>query len=228
MALISCSVFKDKIMDGTKWHTIRPRKNPPKVGESLYIWWKSRTTDREFLGISPCTQVDSISINPVTHLVFINNEKISNDDIEQLSANDGFNSIFDFWDFFKKPTTGFLIYWNPNYINRSQLRPEVVQHAQLDSDAIDKNHKIYSPSNGTEGMDFASHWCEMCDRDKDKNNGCRVLMLALCGSTPHWIQHEGQGICTSFVPFKVRSKSAVEETAKRSLERKGQLNLLKT
>ena len=94
------------------------------------------------------------------------------------------------------------------------------------TDVVDPSHEGYRPSNGSEGMGFIDYWCEDCDRDKDKTKGCRILMTALIGSTPHWIKHGGQGICTSFVLLKKVSKSTIEQTAQRSLERKGQLNLL--
>lgn len=224
MGLISCSVFKEKILDGSKPHTIRARKIPPEIGENLYLWWKPRTKEKEFLGVTVCTQVDSIVINPEWNAVLINEDPLSNPAIATLAKNDGFDSLNDFWDFFNKETIGYLIHWNPKFINRSQLRPEVVKHAQLSSDSVGPDCKNYNPSNGTEGMDFLSYWCEECDRDK--NTDCEVLLQASFDRTPHWIQHEGQGICTAFVPLGKRSKSTIEQARVRSRERKGQINLL--
>lgn len=226
MGIIGFSLFKDKILEGTKSHTIRDRKNPPIVGEMLYLWWKSRTADKEFLGVTVCTQVDLIQVNPVKPFIQINNRKLDRYEVAALIKADGFDEVSEFWRFFDKPLQGYLIHWNLSYINRSRLRPEVVEHSQSSSDIVHKLPKMYSPSNGTEGMDFCSHWCEMCDRDKDKSKVCHVLMKALVGKTPHWIEHEGQGVCTSFVPLKTQSKGAIEQRQQRSLERKGQLNLL--
>ena len=51
MPVISFSVFKDKIKSGEKCQTIRAkRKYPIKAGDPLYLWWKQRTPEREFLG----------------------------------------------------------------------------------------------------------------------------------------------------------------------------------
>jgi hypothetical protein len=226
MGIISFSVFKDKILEGTKPHTIRARKIPPQINETLYLWWKPRTGEKDFLGVTVCTRIDLITIDFVAKKVLINGESIHDWEIEELAKSDGFDSVDDFWNFFIEPLVGYLIHWNPKFINRSRLRPEVVEHSQSSSDIVHKLPKMYSPSNGTEGMDFCSHWCEMCDRDKNKSKGCHVLMKALVGKTPHWIEHERQGVCTSFVPLKTSSKPTIEQSRKRSLERKGQLNLL--
>ena len=225
MALVSFSVFKNKIADGSKPHTIRGRKNPPSVGENLYLWWKPRTKEKDFLGVTRCTQVDAISIDSLDKKVFIQNRPSVNAEIELLAKNDGFVNTTDFWSFFTDSLKGYLIHWDPTFINRSILRPEVVEHGQFSTDIVEKDPKGYSPSNGTEGMDFCSHWCEQCDRDKDKNKGCYVLMQALADKTSHWIVHEGQGVCTSFVPLKEVSKSTIESAQRRSLEKKGQLTL---
>jgi hypothetical protein len=51
MPLLSFSVLKEKLLDGSKTQTIRvPRKKPLRVGDKLYIWWKSRTKQKEKLG----------------------------------------------------------------------------------------------------------------------------------------------------------------------------------
>ena len=225
MTLVSFSVFKNKILDGSKPHTIRDRKSPPYVGESLYLWWKPRTKEKDFLGVTVCTQLDAISINFPNKTVFIEGHQLVDSEIEALAKSDGFEHAIDFWGFFTESMTGYLIHWNPTFINRSNLRPEVVEHGQFITDTIQENPRLYRPSNGTEGMDFHSHWCEQCERDKDKSKGCYVLMQALIDKTPHWIVHESQGVCTSFVPLKEASKSSIESAQKRSQEKKGQLTL---
>ena len=210
MPLVSFSVFKDKILAGSKAHTIRDRKSPPCVGENLYLWWKPRTKEKDFLGVTVCTQVDVISIDSRNKTVLIEGYQLVNAEIEALAKSDGFDNAIDFWGFFSESLTGYLIHWNPTFINRSNLRPEVVEHGQFVTDTIRENPKAYRPSNGTEGMDFHSHWCEECDRDKNNYGGCYVLLKALIDKTPHWIMHEGQGLCTSFVPLKEVSKSTIE------------------
>jgi hypothetical protein len=58
MPLLSFSVKYAELNDGSKTQTIRfPRKKRDiKVGDKLYIWWKSRTKEREKLGEGICTK----------------------------------------------------------------------------------------------------------------------------------------------------------------------------
>ena len=59
MPLLSFSVKYAELNDGSKTQTIRlPRKkNQIKPGDKLYIWWKSRTKEREKLGEGICKSV---------------------------------------------------------------------------------------------------------------------------------------------------------------------------
>jgi hypothetical protein len=67
MPLLSFSVLKDKLLDGSKTQTIRvPRKHPLKVGDKLYIYWKCRTKETEKLGEGIITGIDSKPIFEVT------------------------------------------------------------------------------------------------------------------------------------------------------------------
>jgi hypothetical protein len=51
MPLLSFSKLYHKLVNGTKLQTIRkPRKNPIKVGDPLYIYWKLRTEETLYLG----------------------------------------------------------------------------------------------------------------------------------------------------------------------------------
>lgn len=226
MALISCSVFRPKVLDGSKFHTIRDRKNPPKVGEYLFLWWKSRTPERAFLGVTICTQVDTITIDRDGQKVTINEKLLDKNAIEVFAKDDGFESIDDFWKFFDKPISASLIHWNPAFINRSRLRPEVMAHAQISSDIVEENPRQYNPSSGTSGMEFISRWCKNCDRDKNKTKVCPVLHQALNDKTPHWIKTEGKEICTSFIPMKVSTSSTAAAATHKLLQKRGQLNLL--
>jgi hypothetical protein len=63
MPIISFSVFKDKILDGSKTQTIRKeRKYPIKNGDHLYLWWKSRTPQREKLFETTCVSTFKIKL----------------------------------------------------------------------------------------------------------------------------------------------------------------------
>ncbi len=60
MPLLSFSVLKEKLLDGTKTQTIRmPRKIPLKVGDKLYIYWKCRTKETAKLGEGVITHIVS-------------------------------------------------------------------------------------------------------------------------------------------------------------------------
>ena len=116
MPLISFSVFKEKVQNGTKRQTIRElRKYPIKIDDRLYLWWKSRTPQREKLGESNCTEVFSIQIHSQYWLgkqrpllfKFVSTENltwvtIQSDEVLEIAKRDGFNGEDDFLAFFSK------------------------------------------------------------------------------------------------------------------------------
>ena len=56
---ISFSIFRDRLLDGTKCQTIRkPRKRPLKMGDKLYVFWKLRTKECERLGTTRVINVE--------------------------------------------------------------------------------------------------------------------------------------------------------------------------
>lgn len=70
MPLLGFTVFKDKILDGSKTQTIRkPRKNPIKVGDNLYLYWHPRQKDCEKLGEAICTEVFTVRIKPNPRMI---------------------------------------------------------------------------------------------------------------------------------------------------------------
>lgn len=61
--LLGFTVFKEKILDGTKTQTIRKiRKNPIKVGDKLFLYWHPRQKDCEKLGEGICIETFPILI----------------------------------------------------------------------------------------------------------------------------------------------------------------------
>lgn len=81
MPALSFSTFYDKLISGEKQQTIRrPRKRPLKVGDKLYIYWKQRTPNREFLGIAEVTNIRRVLLGEVT---------------EREAVLDGFSSVKD-------------------------------------------------------------------------------------------------------------------------------------
>jgi len=59
MPLLGFSVFKNKLLSGEKTQTIRrPRKQPIKVDDTLYIYWKLRTKNCQKLGEGIVTKAE--------------------------------------------------------------------------------------------------------------------------------------------------------------------------
>lgn len=63
MPLLGFTVFKEKILDGSKTQTIRKfRKYPIKKGDKLCLYWHLRQKDCEKLGDTTCIEVFPILI----------------------------------------------------------------------------------------------------------------------------------------------------------------------
>ena len=231
MTLISCSVFKESILGGSKAHTIRDRKNPPSIGENIYLWWKSRTVEREFLAVTVCTQVDKIEVNPVRSTVILDGRNLSKIAIGKLAKADGFSKTTEFWAYFAKPFSGFLIHWEPGYVTGQLLRPEVLDFAEMAESAY-REYKAqdsiaqFEPSNSGIGLDFISDWCRNCQRDKwngATGKSCPVLMQALAtNKTPQWIRFQGTAMCRSYEP---KQSPMLNRDGHGKLEAAGQLRL---
>lgn len=64
MPLLGFTVFKDKILDGSKTQTIRKlRKYPIKENDRLFLYWHPRQKDCEKLGESICMETYRISLS---------------------------------------------------------------------------------------------------------------------------------------------------------------------
>lgn len=94
MALIGFTVFKEKILDGSKRQTIRvPRKRPIKWGESLYLYWHLRRKDCQLLRIAHCNAVFNMRWADMKNNL-------------ELALKDGFKGLDDFRAWFAR--------YNPN------------------------------------------------------------------------------------------------------------------
>lgn len=63
MPMLGFTVFKDKILDGSKTQTIRKfRKTPIKANDKLFLYWHPRQKDCEKLGEAICSEVFTIRI----------------------------------------------------------------------------------------------------------------------------------------------------------------------
>jgi hypothetical protein len=119
MAGISFSVFRDKILDGSKRQTIRGiRKNPIKEGETLYMWWKQRSPQREKLGETKCVKIREICIMtdgydfPDDQYSLVDHPSL----LDNFAIADGFDNWQQLIEFFENahglPFEGVLIEWD--------------------------------------------------------------------------------------------------------------------
>lgn len=222
--LISCSLFEDAILCGDKCHTIRMRKKPPKIGETLFLWWMPRTSQRRLLGISTCTRVDQITLNPDKKSCLINGIPLDTRKIKALALADGFSSSQAFWIYFSKreerPLQGFLIHWEPDYITGKRIRPQVQYQGQFYSDIVKTQTPLFL-TKSDDGIEFERQWCDNCNR---KNN-CFLLHPGETTSK-FWIRNDGKSCCTCFCSkankVQVISPEAIEKTR---LELQGQLRI---
>lgn len=64
MPVLGFSIFRDKILDGSKRQTIRLMgKRPKKKGDMLYLYWHPRQPDCELLGKSTCVEAFPIQMH---------------------------------------------------------------------------------------------------------------------------------------------------------------------
>ena len=101
-----------------KLHTIREDKsNRWKEGMDIHFVINNRTENRmQFAPVVKCMSVQEIEILPDTRMVllpvtdsgaFLLEDKA----VEELAINDGFDSLEDFWAYFKEPFQGKIIHW---------------------------------------------------------------------------------------------------------------------
>jgi hypothetical protein len=114
MQVIKFSMFRDKIEDGRKTHTIRFKPVVPEIGELVTLAWVSREGG-DVIGEAICTQIDGITINSVEKSVRVNGEILMIEATEKLAIDDGFDDLADFWAFFTNSEfpsrTGSIIHW---------------------------------------------------------------------------------------------------------------------
>lgn len=109
--------FPDKILQGTKIHTIREDKhNRWKAGMLIQFATGVRTKQYNCFKTGQCTGTRRISINPTNKKISIiingcQEVYLSPSDIGILSGNDGFNTVQEFWQWFNKPFEGKVIFW---------------------------------------------------------------------------------------------------------------------
>lgn len=81
MPAMSFSLLKEMLLSGKKCQTIRkPRKRPLRVGDVLYVYWKQRTKESSFLGITRIIKIVRKSLSELT---------------EEDARKDGFEDLSD-------------------------------------------------------------------------------------------------------------------------------------
>lgn len=120
MPLVSFKVFKEKLISGEKVQTIRKvRLNPINLGDTLYIWWKSRSKlEKEFLFASTCTKVTPVAISVVDSSITLAGELITEPAAkDEFARKDGFDDADKFFAFFAgygdETFEGVVIEWEP-------------------------------------------------------------------------------------------------------------------
>lgn len=90
-----------RFKEGTKLHlAINVRARKPKK----YHQFNSKIPELQY-----CISEQRIQI--INGYVIIDGDFISDDQIKRLALNDGFDTVDDFWDFFKEDFRGQIIHW---------------------------------------------------------------------------------------------------------------------
>lgn len=114
--------FANKIISGEKRQTIRANRKDgrdPKAGQPLMLYTGMRTKSCVKLMDAVCVSADPINIFQVSRegkvILGDSYQELDRNQIGALARADGFESISDFFDFFKNthglPFLGWLIKW---------------------------------------------------------------------------------------------------------------------
>jgi hypothetical protein len=138
------------ILNESKAHTIRrKRKRPTVPGDELSLYTGMRTKSCTLIAIAPCVNVEPIrfyldrseiyiwSPEQPGDLYYQEGEEIgsyrlmSAEEVNVLAHSDGFEDVYDFFDFFKRYKSDYLddfeiVHWDPKrLINFWKVRNEV-------------------------------------------------------------------------------------------------------
>jgi len=112
--------FADGVERGIKTNSIRPdRKNPIKIGDTLYLYTGMRTKQCRKLGEGICTKIEDIMIDFILEvgapIILLDGHGLAETSCEVLARKDGFRNAYDFCMFFEKqynlPFCGKLFTW---------------------------------------------------------------------------------------------------------------------
>ena len=108
------TLFETKIINNIKRHTIRAgsRWRP---GQKIHFATGVRTKKYKQFAMGEVTAVQTIQIFPLSFVVLINHERLSEIQIKLLAINDGFDTVKEFWQWFSSESMGQfkgqLIHW---------------------------------------------------------------------------------------------------------------------
>ena len=95
--------FVSKILDGSKPHTIRPRrKNPTKPGDVLTLYYRQRSPECRAICLTVVTKVTPVVIYPFQHQLKLNGHLLGECKLAKLARRDGFVEFLDFFQFFER------------------------------------------------------------------------------------------------------------------------------
>lgn len=103
--------------NGGQWkiHTIRKGARW-RAGMSIQMCTGARTKNyHQFNKLAPelqtCISVQYIGINPAEKTICVDGKMLNEVDIYNLARNDGFDSLDDFWSWFKADFYGQIVHW---------------------------------------------------------------------------------------------------------------------
>jgi hypothetical protein len=102
--------FREKILGNTKIHTIRNGYRW-KPGMKINFATGVRTKNYNQFKEGICISVQAIEIGAEMHTIKVDGHTITARQFIDLFENDGFETYFDFWNWFKKDVVGQIIHW---------------------------------------------------------------------------------------------------------------------
>jgi uncharacterized protein YqfB (UPF0267 family) len=112
--------FEQKIKDETKIHTIRADVNNRwRPGMKIHFSTGARTGKYNQFMEGKCTAVQPITVDSISRMIKVEGNELNDMEMEDLSHNDGFDTIAEFWAWFDQfpGFKGKLIYWtNKKYL----------------------------------------------------------------------------------------------------------------
>ena len=104
--------FVDKILDGSKIHTIREdKKNRWKAGNKIHFATGIRSKDYNCFKEGKCFATEKIFIDKRKRIILIEGQELSETTMNCLAVNDGFKRTLELFSFFPEPFTGKIIHW---------------------------------------------------------------------------------------------------------------------